>query len=117
MGKRVKQPVMGRAVKVPVILQMESLECGAAALAMVMAYYEKWIPLEQVRLDCGVSRDGSNAKNIMLAARSYGMKAQGYRYEPETLKEKGKFPCIVFWEFNHFREGKGKALRDLSKSS
>lgn len=102
MGKRVKQPVMGRAVKVPVILQMESLECGAAALAMVMAYYEKWIPLEQVRLDCGVSRDGSNAKNIMLAARSYGMKAQGYRYEPETLKEKGKFPCIVFWEFNHF---------------
>lgn len=102
MGKKVKQPVMGRAVKVPVILQMESLECGAAALAMVMAYYEKWIPLEQVRLDCGVSRDGSNAKNIMLAARSYGMKAQGYRYEPETLKEKGKFPCIVFWEFNHF---------------
>ena len=69
---------------------------------MVMAYYNKWIPLEQVRVDCGVSRDGSNAKNILIAARNYGMTAKGYRYEPSSLREKGKFPCIIHWNFNHF---------------
>lgn len=68
-------------------MQMEALECGAASLAMILAYYEKWILLEQVRLDCGVSRDGSNARNILRAARSYGLSAKGYRYEPETLKK------------------------------
>ena len=83
-------------------MQMEMLECGAASLAMVLAYYEKWIPLEQVRTDCGVSRDGSNAKNILIAARNYGMQARGYRYEPNALKEKGTFPCIIHWNFNHF---------------
>ncbi|MBQ8913504.1 MAG: NHLP family bacteriocin export ABC transporter peptidase/permease/ATPase, partial [Lachnospiraceae bacterium] len=83
-------------------MQMEALECGAACLTMVLAYYDKWIPLEQVRRDCGVSRDGSNAKYILKAARSYGLSASGYRYEPETLKEKGKFPCIIHWGFNHF---------------
>lgn len=88
--------------KVPVIMQLEALECGAASLAMVMAYYKKWIPLEQVRADCGVSRDGSNAKNVLQAARSYGMTACGYRYETETLRKKGVFPCIVHWNFNHF---------------
>jgi ABC-type bacteriocin/lantibiotic exporter with double-glycine peptidase domain len=60
-------------------MQMEALECGAACLAMVMAYYEKWVPLEQVRVDCGVSRDGSNAKNVLVAARSYGFVANGYQ--------------------------------------
>lgn len=71
--------------KVPVVMQMEALECGAASLAMILAYYEKWIPLEQVRADCGVSRDGSNARNILRAARSYGLTAKGYRYEPKDL--------------------------------
>lgn len=96
-----------KIVKVPVIMQMEALECGAASLAMILAYYDKWIPLEQVRSDCGVSRDGSNAKNILIAARSYGFIAKGYRYEPEKLKEKGEFPCIIHWNFNHFVVLKG----------
>ncbi len=91
-----------KVAKVPVIMQMEALECGAASLAMILAYYDKWIPLEQVRSDCGVSRDGSNAKNILIAARSYGFIAKGYRYEPDKLKEKGTFPCIIHWNFNHF---------------
>ncbi len=100
--KRIKQPVTKGAAKVPIVMQMEALECGAASLTMVLAYYGKWIPLEQVRADCGVSRDGSNAKNVLKAARSYGLTAKGYRYEPEDLKSNGKFPCIIHWNFNHF---------------
>ena len=102
MAKKIKEPVRKGVAKVPVVMQLEALECGAASLCMVMAYYGKWIPLEQVREDCGVSRDGSNARNILRAARSYGMQAQGYRYEPEALKEEGQFPCIIHWNFNHF---------------
>ena len=99
---KVKDPVSKGVAKVPVVMQLEALECGAACLAMVLAYYEKWIPLEQVRTDCGVSRDGSNAKNILIAARNYGLEAKGYRFEPEILKENGEFPCIIHWNFNHF---------------
>ena len=100
--RKVKTPVKKGWARVPVVMQMEALECGAASLTMVLAYYDKWIPLEQVRSDCGVSRDGSNAKNILVAARSYGLKAQGYRLEPEELRDGGQFPCIVHWDFNHF---------------
>ena len=100
--KKEIKPIKKGAAKVPVIMQMEALECGAASLTMILAYYGKWIPLEQVRADCGVSRDGSNAKNVLTAARSYGLTAKGYRYEPEQLKENGTFPCIIHWNFNHF---------------
>lgn len=98
----VKAPVTKGVAKAPVVMQLEALECGAASLTMVLAYYEKWIPLEQVRSDCGVSRDGSNAKNCLKAARSYGLIAKGYRFEPETLRESGTYPCIIHWNFNHF---------------
>lgn len=100
--KKLKKPVTHGAADVPVIMQMEALECGAASLAMVLAYYGKWLPLEQVRFDCGVSCDGSNARNILKAARSYGLAAKGYRYEPNDLRRDGKFPCIIYWNFNHF---------------
>ena len=99
---QIKKPVTGKVAKVPVVMQLEALECGAASLTMILAYYDKWIPLEQVREDCGVSRDGSNAKNILQAARSYGLTAKAYKKKPEKLKESGKFPMIVHWEFNHF---------------
>jgi len=102
MKKTIKKPINKGRAKTPVVMQLEALECGAASLAMVLAYYDKWIPLEQVRSDCGVSRDGSNAKNVLLAARSYGLIAKGFRLEPEMLKKEGQFPCIVHWEFNHF---------------
>ena len=87
--------------KVPVIMQMEALECGAASLTMILAHHGKWLPLEQTRLDCGVSRDGSSAKNILKAARSYGMEAKGFRCDTGSLKEM-PMPCILHWGFNHF---------------
>lgn len=98
----IKEPVKKGVCKVPVVMQMEALECGAASLAMILAYYGKWVPLEQVRADCGVSRDGSNARNVLHAARSYGLVAKGYRSEPEYLAKNGQFPCIIHWNFNHF---------------
>lgn len=120
--KTLKQPIKKGAAKVPVIMQMEALECGAASLTMILAYYGKWIPLEQVRADCGVSRDGSNAKNLLKAARSYGLTAKGYRYEPEDLKKNGTFPCIIHWNFNHFLvldgfKGNKAYLKDPAKGS
>ena len=102
MAEKIKKPITKGVAKVPVVMQLEALECGAASLCMILAYYNKWIPLEQVREDCGVSRDGSNARNVLKAARFYGLNAKGYRYEPETLKKDGKFPCIIHWNFNHF---------------
>lgn len=94
--------VSNGVAKVPVVMQMEALECGAACLSMILAYYGRWVALEQMRLDCGVSRDGSNAKNILKAARKYGLAANGYRLELDTLREKGMFPCIIHWDYNHF---------------
>ena len=92
-------------VKVPVIMQMETAECGAASLAMILAYYGKWLSLEQLRTDCGVSRDGSNARNLAIAARSYGLKAQGWKAEPKDLPSMA--PAIIHWNFNHFVVFKG----------
>ena len=100
--RKLKQPVKSGVARVPVIMQMEALECGAASLAMVLAYYQKWVPLEQVRLDCGVSRDGSNMKNVFIAAKHYGLEAHGYRLEVEDLKKNAAFPCIIHWNLNHF---------------
>ena len=122
MAQRLRQPVSNGVARVPVVMQMEALECGAASLTMVLAYYKKWVPLEQVRADCGVSRDGSNAANMAKAAIHYGLEVKAYRYEPETLREKGTYPCIIHWNFNHFVvlcgfAGKNALINDPARGS
>lgn len=89
-------------VKVPTILQMEATECGAASLSMILAHYNLWLPLEKLRQECGVNRDGSKASCVIRAARNRGCTANGYRWNADRLREVASFPLIIHWEFNHF---------------
>ena len=91
-----------KIAKVPLVVQLEALECSAACLSMILAYYKKFVPLEQLRIDCCVTKHGSNAKNLVDAAQIHGLKAWGVKIEAEELKKNGHFPCIIHWNFNHF---------------
>lgn len=91
----------GGYVKTPTVFQMENVECGAASLAMILGYYGKYLPLEQVRIETGVSRDGCSADNILKAAKNHGLDAHAYMIRVEKLLEL-PVPCIIHWNFNHF---------------
>lgn len=96
-----------KVVHTPVVIQMDIVECGAAALNMILGYFGKWIPLDTIRSDCGVSRDGCTAYSIVEAAKSYGLEIKAKKYGSEALHDKAEFPCIVHYGFNHFVVLKG----------
>lgn len=87
--------------KTPTVIQMEALECGAAALAIILGYYKTFIPLEELRVKCGVSRSGVNAYNVVQAAKFYGLKAEGFKLSSDEIHEI-KLPAILHWDAQHF---------------
>ncbi len=101
-----------RRVRTPSVLQMEAVECGAASLGMILAYYGKRVPLEELRVACGVTRDGSTAGNVVRAARAYGLTATGYRRDVSDL-ETMPLPFVIFWQFNHFLVVEGFSKRGV----
>ena len=102
MNKNTGKLINKGIAKVPVVMQMEAQECGAACLSMITQYFGKYLPLEQIRSDCSVSRDGSSAAKIAGAALGYGLEAAAFKMTADEILSSGYYPCIIHWEHSHF---------------
>ena len=87
--------------KVKPCLQYSAVECGACSLASILRFYGRYETIPTLRELLGVSRDGSKAADILRGARSLGLESKGMKLPFEAFQE-DNFPCIIFWEFNHF---------------
>ena len=103
-----KKPIKKGIAKVPVIMQMEAMECGAASLCMVLAYYGRWVPISEMRDLVGISRDGSKMFTLAKVAESMGLSAAGYTGELNQFFHQATYPCIVHWQFTHYMVVCGK---------
>ncbi len=101
LAERLPRLPWRRVARVPTILQMEAVECGAASLGMVLAHYGKWVPIEELRVACGVSRDGSRAGNLVRAAKTFGLDSLGLKRDADRLRDL-PMPAILHWNFSHF---------------
>ncbi len=90
-----------RRVCTPEVFQVEAAECGAACLSMILRYHHCNVAMEELRCECGVSRDGSSAADLVVAAEHYGLKGRGFSKSSEELRT-APVPCILHWDFNHF---------------
>ena len=97
MGQSIK-----RRIKAPTVLQYEAVECGAASLKIVLAFFGRVVPLAELRERCGISRDGVTAVQLKLAAQSYGLEVRAFRRSAEQLRAQVALPAVLFWDFNHF---------------
>lgn len=96
-----KQRYLGPRVRTPTVIQMENVESGAAALAIILAYYKRFVSLEELRYECGVSRDGCNMSNLVQCAKAYGLDAEVYSLDIKDL-QKLRIPCILQWKNKNF---------------
>lgn len=100
--KKSNELIKKGVAKVPVFIQMQKCECGSTSLGMILAYYGKWVPQEDLRQYCGVSRDGANGLNIYEAAEHYGLEVKAYRTVFMKIRNEKTYPCILHWKGCHF---------------
>ncbi len=110
-SKKKKRWIRTKYVRTPSVYQMEVSECGAASLSMILQHYGRYVPMEELRVETGVSRNGCNARNIYKAGEHYGMKVEAHARELDRMLEMNKPPCMLHWNFSHFVVFEGKRGR------
>lgn len=89
-------------VKTTCTLQYDATECGPAALSTILTYFGRYEPIKVLRELCGVDRNGSNALRVVKAAEQLGLTGRPFSCSAQELEQKGRFPLMLFWGFDHY---------------